>query len=130
MRQVWSPVFCEHPSLGQLYFSSILNRHASWLDGHAVFGALPHADRPYQCVWGDGSPLGDDELGALRAIHERCTVNLQLVAGDLLVVDNLRVAHGRSPFQGARRMGLLLSDMVKRGPQYSPHLSFRVPHSQ
>eukprot|EP00439_Symbiodinium_sp_Y106_P035337 s356_g4.t1 len=35
---LWCPVFHHHPVHGELFFNSLLNRHGSWLDGHAVFG--------------------------------------------------------------------------------------------
>ena len=118
LRQVsWSPVFVTHPEHGELYFSSILNRHASWLDGHAVWGAMPHRERPYQCVWGDGSELSDGELAELRDAHDGNMEKLRLEQGDLVVMDNLRVAHGRTsytPGPDPRLIGLLLSDMVDR----------------
>mmetsp|Transcript_9443 Transcript_9443/g.28440 ORF Transcript_9443/g.28440 Transcript_9443/m.28440 type:complete len:325 (+) Transcript_9443:67-1041(+) len=121
---VWSTVFNEHPEHGELYFSSILNRHGSWLDGHNVFGLVPLQERPYHCVWGDGTEFSEEELGELRDVHEKCTTYVLLQQGDLLVMDNLRVAHGRMPFVGDRLLGLLLSDKVHR--DYQAPAAFRV----
>lgn len=41
----------------------------------------------------------------------------------VLVLDNLRVVHGRTPYSGSRLLGLLLSDMVPRQP-CEPPLAF------
>jgi len=110
----WSSVFLEHHAHGDLYFSSILNRHGSWLDGHKVFGKMPLHERPYHCVWGDGAEFSVEEMQELRAVHEQATIQVQLDKGDVIVMDNLRVAHGRTDFVGDRLIGLLLSEMITR----------------
>jgi len=119
----WSPVFFDHPTFGTLYFSSILNRHGSWLDGHSVFGKMPHKDRPYHCVWGDGAEFSEQEIRELRAVHDESTLQVHLDKGDVIILDNLRVAHGRTSYQGDRLMGLLLGHMIDR--MYKPPAVFR-----
>jgi len=111
---LWCPVFHHHPVHGELFFNSLLNRHGSWLDGHAVFGKLPHSERPYHCLWGDGTELSEEELAEIRKAYSDSTEYIRLDAGDVLVLDNLRVVHGRTPYNGSRLLGLLLSDMVPR----------------
>ena len=122
---MWAPLFARHEEHGELYFSSLLNRHASWLDAHAYFGKLPLVERPYHCVWADGAELSAAELHEVRALHDECTLELQLLQGDVLVLDNLRVAHGRTPWAGSgRQMGLLLSDLVPREAHRTPPKAF------
>lgn len=116
----WCPTFYVHPDHGELYFASILNRHGSWMDNHPNWSHLPWAERPYHCVWGDGSEFSESELAEIRDVHTKSTIANRLVPGDLVVVDNLRVAHGRTPYKGKRQMGLLLSDMVPRKEQSPP----------
>jgi len=118
---MWGPVFYTHPTYGEIYFSSILNRHGSWLDGHAVFGQMPLQERPYHCLWANGAELAPGELDELRGVHEQCTKEVMLAEGDVLVLDNLRIAHGRTPWQGgSRQMGLLLSELVPREVHRTP----------
>lgn len=40
-----------------------------------------------QCVWADGSELSDAELTELREVHSACTQRVQLLQGDLVVID-------------------------------------------
>ena len=97
-----------------LVFTSFLNRHHSWLDDDEVFGELPGEARPYQCFWGDGSVISDEELRVVREAYEGCKTPLSLEKGDLIVVDNIRISHGRSTFtpgKERRLMGLLLGKM-------------------
>ena len=63
------PTFVHHPEHGDIFFSSILNRHGSWLDEHSYFGTIPVDKRPYHCTWADGSELSEDELAELRAVR-------------------------------------------------------------
>lgn len=118
---LWCPVFHQHPQHGELFFNSVLNRHGSWLDGHSYWGEIPNEERPYHCVWGDGAEFSDEELREIREVHRESTVQIRLDPGDVLVLDNLRVAHGRTPYRGSSRLlGLLLSDMVPRAPCQPP----------
>lgn len=115
----WAPSMVTHDRLGEIVFTSVLNRHASWLDGHADFGLLPHSARPYQCRWGDGTELSQREVDEIRSAYEDCRMSLALDRGDLIVLDNLYVEHGRAPFVAGperRLMGLLLGRMVDREP--------------
>jgi hypothetical protein len=121
----WAPVFHTHPSLGELHFGAILSRHASWHNGDAKFDYLPYGERPYNCLWGDGSELSDAELTELREVHDRNMEQLRLEVGDIIVLDNLRVMHGREPYAGKRQLGLLISSsMVEREPTRQPPREF------
>jgi len=129
---LWCPVFHPHPQLGELFFNSVLNRHGSWLDGHAYWGKVPNPERPYHCLWGDGSEFSEEEVAEIRKVYDESTVYLRLEPGDVLVVDNLRVVHGRTPYSGSRLLGLLLSDTVERGPCRPPasYIQLLERHSQ
>ena len=111
----WCPLFyASHQFSGEVLFSSILNRHGSWLSDHAYFGTIPFKERPYHCKWGDGSEFSDEELKEIRHAHDLSTIELILNEGDVVVIDNLRVKHGRTPYTGERALGLFLSDMISR----------------
>ena len=46
-------------------------------------------------------------------VHEACTQEVKLDQGDMIVIDNLRVAHGRTPWSGRdRKMGMMISALV------------------
>lgn len=113
----WAPSMVTHPNLGEIVFTSVLNRHASWLDGHEVFDPLPYTARPYHCRWGDGAELAQREVDVIRSAYNNCKLEMKLDSGDLIVLDNLYVSHGRAPFVPGperRLMGLLLGQMIER----------------
>ncbi len=53
---------------------------------------------------GDGSALDAVAMQSAVALAEELTVDLQWQLGDVALVDNLRVMHGRRPFQGERKV--------------------------
>lgn len=64
------------------------------------FGALV----PRQSFYGDGSEIGTDDLDVVRDSFRQAKVVFPWQAGDVLLVDNMQVAHGRRPFRGPRRV--------------------------
>lgn len=80
---LWCPVFHKHPTFGELFFNSVLNRHGSWLDGHSVFGKMPNSERPYHCTWGDGTDLNTEELAEIRKAYAESTEYIRLNPGDV-----------------------------------------------
>jgi alpha-ketoglutarate-dependent taurine dioxygenase len=53
-------------------------------------------------TYGDGSPIDDEDLKAATDIAYELTFDLNWQAGDVALIDNARVMHGRRPFQGSR----------------------------
>lgn len=59
---------------------------------------------PYSTYYGDGSEIPETDVAALRAAYAAEEVTFDWQEGDILLVDNWRVAHGRKPFTGDRRI--------------------------
>ena len=70
----------------------------------ALLSSLPEEDLPYNTFYGDGSPIEPAVLDHLRAVYEDETVAFPWQEGDLLMLDNMLVAHGRAPFVGPRKI--------------------------
>ncbi len=74
------------------------------------------ADRlPFNTAFGNGDPIGADVVQVINETYEAHTVGESWQAGDLLVVDNIRTAHGREPFEGPREIVVALADGVRLG---------------
>ena len=67
-------------------------------------------DLPYNTYYGDGSPIESSVIQALRKAYLDETVSFPWKKGDVLMLDNMMVAHGRSPFKGPRRILVGLAD--------------------
>jgi len=68
---------------------------------------------PFNTQFGNGDPIGPDIVEKINATYEAHTVREPWQAGDLLVVDNIRTAHGRESFEGPREVVVALADAVR-----------------
>ncbi len=59
---------------------------------------------PYNTLCGDGSPVEREVIEEIRDAYDAATVAEPYHAGDVVVVDNIAVAHGRRPYRGDRRI--------------------------
>jgi alpha-ketoglutarate-dependent taurine dioxygenase len=58
---------------------------------------------PRNAYYGDGTPIDDATLDEIRAAYAKAEVAFPWQRGDVLMVDNMQVSHGRRPFKGARK---------------------------
>ena len=68
---------------------------------------------PFTTRFGNGDPIGEDIVELLNQTYEVCTKREPWQAGDLLLVDNIRTAHSREPYEGAREVLAGLADPVR-----------------
>lgn len=113
------PAIRRHPKTGEaVWFNHMAFWHVSSLEPHVreVFlTELGQENLPYNTYYGDGSPIEDSVVEEIRNAYRQETVAFPWEKGDLLMMDNMLVAHGRNPFSGARKivvaMGNPFSDM-------------------
>lgn len=101
------PLLDAHPRTGApIWFNHALFFHPSSLDAEAqaALAGVASEDLPSDTRFGDGSPIPQDAIAALRAAHAAERVPVPWQQGDLLVVDNMLAAHGRAPFTGRREV--------------------------
>jgi alpha-ketoglutarate-dependent taurine dioxygenase len=108
----------QHPLTGEtLYFNQAHLFHVSSLepDELRMLTTTVGADLlPRNAFFGNGDSIEDGVLDAVRTRLRENSVLHQWKSGDVLLLDNMRVAHGRQPFKGARRLLAVLLD------QYAP----------
>jgi alpha-ketoglutarate-dependent taurine dioxygenase len=68
---------------------------------------------PFTTRFGDGGPVGEDVVALLNQTYEAHTRREPWQAGDLLLVDNIRSAHAREPFEGPREVLVGMADPVR-----------------
>lgn len=68
---------------------------------------------PFNTRFGDGDPIGEDVVQLLNQVYEANTVREPWHAGDLMLVDNVRTAHSREPFEGPREVLVAMADAVR-----------------
>jgi alpha-ketoglutarate-dependent taurine dioxygenase len=67
---------------------------------------------PFNTRFGGGDPIGEDVVELLNEVYEAATVREPWQAGDLVLVDNIRMAHSREPFEGPREVLVGMADPV------------------
>jgi alpha-ketoglutarate-dependent taurine dioxygenase len=103
-RQVCQAV-ADHPKTGErLWFNQAHLFHVSSLDPSArqLLETLPEDELPRNAYYGDGTPIEPSVLDDIRQAYADTTVLFHWQHGDLLLLDNMLTAHGRTPFQGPR----------------------------
>jgi alpha-ketoglutarate-dependent taurine dioxygenase len=119
-RQVCQGV-ARHPRTGQtLFFNQAHLFHISSVDEEtrsSMLDLFDEADLPRNAFFGDGSRIDEPILENIRAAFAAESVAFQWEQGDVLLVDNMLVAHGRRPFTGPRQV------LVSMGEPFSSHSS-------
>lgn len=104
----------EHPLTGErVWFNQAHLFHVSNLPAavrDSLLTAVDEADLPRNAYYGDGSPIEEDVLAAIRDVLDSCTVKFPWQRGDVLMLDNMLVAHGRCAFSGPRKVVVAMAD--------------------
>ena len=97
-----------HPRTGQMvWFNQAHLFHISSLEapvGRMLLEEFGEQDVPRNAFYGDGSPIEVTHLEAIRSVYQGQSVCFEWQEGDVLMLDNMLVAHGRTPFEGTRRI--------------------------
>jgi alpha-ketoglutarate-dependent taurine dioxygenase len=67
---------------------------------------------PFNTHFGNGDPISEDVVALLNTVYEANTAHEPWQAGDLMLIDNIRTAHSRQPFQGPREILVAMADAV------------------
>jgi alpha-ketoglutarate-dependent taurine dioxygenase len=65
---------------------------------------------PRNAYYGDGSPIEAQVMDHVRGAFARATISFPWQRGDILVLDNMLVAHAREPYEGPRRILAAMGD--------------------
>ncbi|WP_028812038.1 TauD/TfdA family dioxygenase [Streptomyces flavidovirens] len=68
---------------------------------------------PFNTRFGGGDPIGEDVVQLLNKVYEDNTVREPWQAGDLMIVDNVRTAHSREPYEGPREVLVGMADPLR-----------------
>ena len=102
------PAVRTHARGHDVWFNQADQWHPSTLPGDDAADLLDlvddPADLPHWVTYGDGSPIPESDVEAVRAAADRNRVAVPWRPGDLMVVDNTAVLHGREAYTGDRRV--------------------------
>ncbi|MFJ9009390.1 TauD/TfdA family dioxygenase [Streptomyces canus] len=107
-----------HPDSGlPCWFNQIafLNEWTMEPEVHEYLVDMYGADGlPFNTRFGDGDPIDADVVRTINEVYDAHTVREPWQDGDLLLVDNIRTAHSREPFEGPREVLAALGNPLSR----------------
>lgn len=105
-----------HPQTGErLFFNQIQLHHIRCLDPdvrESLLSLFPKDDLPRHAYYGDGSEIEDSVMDEITEIYWQQCVKGPWQNGDLILLDNMRTAHARMPFAGARSIAVAMGEMT------------------
>jgi alpha-ketoglutarate-dependent taurine dioxygenase len=107
-----------HPVTGdEVWFNHATFFHVSTLGADVQEGLrafFAEDELPTNTYFGDGGVIPDAVLDHLRACYRAATTRFDYQRDDVLVVDNMRAAHGREPFTGPRKIAVAMAEPSTR----------------
>ena len=64
---------------------------------------------PRNAFYGDGTPFEIDVLNHIREVYEREKIVFKWQKGDIMLLDNMLMAHGREPYKGERKVAVAMA---------------------
>jgi alpha-ketoglutarate-dependent taurine dioxygenase len=102
------PAVVRHPDTGEpCWFNQAQHWHTACLDEktrESLFAMFRPEDLPRSCHYGDGSPIDPEVMKHILKVYETVQVIFPWRKGDVLWLDNILAAHGRTPYVGQRTL--------------------------
>jgi alpha-ketoglutarate-dependent taurine dioxygenase len=97
-----------HPRTGEIvWFNQTHLFHIASQDEHvqaSLLSTFGEQGLPRHAYYGDGSPIEASVIQEIQAAYELESIQFPWQKGDILMLDNMLVAHGRMPFVGPRKV--------------------------
>lgn len=114
-RQV-RPAVRNHPTTGEsVWFNHAAFYHHTTLSNdmsEALIDEFGEDGIPYDTCFGDGSKIEPDVAAHLRDAYEAEKIVFPWEEGDVMLLDNMSVAHAREPFVGKRLVVVAMTDAI------------------
>jgi alpha-ketoglutarate-dependent taurine dioxygenase len=108
------PAVRQHPLDGEsLWFNHGAFFHISSQDPAVraeLLASFGEEDLPYNTYYGDGTPIADEAIAHIREAYDLEKVMFSWQRGDILLLDNMTVAHAREPYAGERKVVVAMVD--------------------
>ena len=113
-----APAVVRHPKTGEFsFFNQIQLHHISFLASDvrsSLTSVFREEDLPRNVYYGDGTALEESVLSEILEIYKAASVSFPWQAGDILMLDNVLIAHGRNPYAGERKIVVTMGEMVSK----------------
>lgn len=107
----------KHPKTGEdLFFNQLQLHHSSCLEPELrdALGALfAEEDFPRNVYYGDGSRIEDSVMAEVSDAYWATSVKFPWQTGDILLLDNMMIAHARLSYTGPRKIVVAMGEMFQ-----------------
>ncbi|GLX99205.1 syringomycin biosynthesis enzyme [Herbidospora sp. NBRC 101105] len=107
------PATTRHPVTGaEVWFNQADQWHPAGLGDETsaeLYDILPAEEFPQYVTFADGTPVPDAHVEQIQERGLAAAVDVDWRDGDVLLIDNVLLAHGRRPFEGTRRVLVAMS---------------------
>lgn len=90
------------PDGTRVFFNQLIAAYRGWAD--------KRNDPSKSVTFGDGTPILSESMATAIRISDQLTYDLCWQSGDVALIDNFRVMHGRRPYEGTRKV---LASLIK-----------------
>jgi alpha-ketoglutarate-dependent taurine dioxygenase len=112
------PAVAKHPLTGEtVFFNQMQVHHPSCLDPDLrtpLTSLYGERGLPRNVLYGDGSPIPDEVVAEILELYWAHSVGFPWQAGDVLMLDNMLVAHARNPYEGPRKIAVAMGEMFEK----------------
>ncbi|HEY0081517.1 MAG TPA: TauD/TfdA family dioxygenase, partial [Pyrinomonadaceae bacterium] len=112
------PAVLAHPETNEaVFFNQMLAHHVSRLEAgvrDSLLGLFGERGLPRNVYYGDGERITDEEVEEVVAAYEAEAVEFPWERGDVLLVENMLVAHGRRAYEGERKILVAMGRMFQQ----------------
>jgi alpha-ketoglutarate-dependent taurine dioxygenase len=112
LRISWKrPAILDHPVTGEPvwfnhgFFYNIRSMDRQMKDLFRNIHALP-----FGTYYGDGEEIEPEVIEEIRMAYEKTKISFPWQQGDILLLDNMLMAHGRNPFAGERKIVVAMNE--------------------
>ncbi len=116
-RQICQAV-AKHPQTKEmLFFNQLQLHHISCLDPTvkaSLLSMFPEEDLPRNVYYADGTPIEDSVISEISELYNQLAVRFRWQAEDVILLDNMMIAHARDPFEGTRKILVAMAEVVSQ----------------
>ncbi|MFN2529802.1 MAG: amino acid adenylation domain-containing protein [Pyrinomonadaceae bacterium] len=112
------PAVVVHPQTGEkVFFNQLQLHHISCLTPavrESLLSMMKEEDLPRNVYYGDGLPIEDSAMEYLSDLYGKLAISFPWRERDVLMLNNMLVAHSRNPFAGERKILVALGNLVSK----------------
>jgi len=112
------PAIVEHPQTGEaVFFNQLQLHHVACLSPavrESLLSMMREEDLPRNVYYGDGTRIEDGVIDELLTLYRRLAVSFPWREHDIIMLNNMLVAHARTPYVGERKIVVALGNLVSK----------------